>query len=71
MVKAKRKSARRPARKSRSKSKAKAKPKLTVAALKRAVEGRDADALAAMYADDAVMLVIRKPRAPYQWQAHA
>jgi hypothetical protein len=57
MVKAKRKSARRPARKSRSKAKSKAKPKsVTVAALKRAVEGRDAEALAAMYADNAVML---------------
>jgi ketosteroid isomerase-like protein len=58
MVKAKRKSARRPARKSRSKAKTKAKPKsVTVAALKRAVEGRGAHALAAMYADNAVMLV--------------
>jgi len=59
LANAKRKSARQPARKSRSKSKSKAKPKsVTVAALKRAVEGRDAQALADMYADDAVMLVI-------------
>jgi len=59
LAKAKRKSARQPARKSRSKSKSKAKPKsVTMAALKRAVEGRDAQALADMYADDAVMLVI-------------
>ena len=49
MAKAKRKSARQPARKSRSKSKTKAKPRsVTVAALKRAVEGRDAQALADM-----------------------
>jgi hypothetical protein len=37
---------------------------VTVAALKRAVEGRDADALAAMYADDAVMLVIDHDNPP-------
>ena len=57
MAKAKRKSARQPARKSKTEAKSKAKPKsVTVAALKRAVEGRDAEALAAMYADNAVML---------------
>ena len=65
MAKAKRKSARQPARKSRSKSKTKAKPRsVTVAALKRAVEGRDAQALADMYADDAVMLVIDHDNPP-------
>jgi len=65
MAKAKRKSARLPARKSRSKSKTKAKPRsVTVAALKRAVEGRDAQALADMYADDAVMLVIDHDNPP-------
>jgi ketosteroid isomerase-like protein len=65
MVKAKRKSARRSARKSRSKAKSKAKPKsVAVAALKRAVEGRDAEALAAMYAADAVMLVIDHDNPP-------
>src|SRR6516164_11296859 len=65
MAKAKRKSARLPARKSRSKSKTKAKPRsVTVAALKRAVEGRDAQALADMYADDAVMLVINHDNPP-------
>lgn len=65
MVKAKRKSARQPARKSRSKVKSEAKPKsVTVAALKRAVEGRDAEALAAMHAADAVMLVIDHDNPP-------
>ena len=65
MAKAKRKSARQPARKSRSKSKTKAEPRsVTVAALKRAVEGRDAQALADMYADDAVMLVIDHDNPP-------
>ena len=65
MAKAKRTSARQPARKSRSKSKTKAKPRsVTVAALKRAVEGRDAQALADMYADDAVMLVIDHDNPP-------
>ncbi|HEY4738800.1 MAG TPA: nuclear transport factor 2 family protein [Xanthobacteraceae bacterium] len=37
---------------------------VTVAALKRAVEGRDAQALADMYADDAVMLVIDHDNPP-------
>jgi ketosteroid isomerase-like protein len=65
MAKAKRKSAGQFARKSRTKAKSKAKPKsVTVAALKRAVEGRDAQALAAMYADDAVMLVIDHDNPP-------
>src|SRR5215470_3708625 len=67
MAKAKRKSARGSARKSRpkSKSKSKAKSKLvTVSALKRAGEGRDAKALADMYADDAVMLVIDHDNPP-------
>jgi len=65
MAKAKRKSAKRSARKSRSKSKSRAKPKsVTVAALKRAVEGRDARALAEMYADNAVMLVIDHDNPP-------
>ena len=65
MVKAKRKSARQPARKSRSKAKSNAKPRsVTVAALKRAVEGRDAEALAAMYGDNAVMLVIDHDNPP-------
>ncbi|HET8918958.1 MAG TPA: nuclear transport factor 2 family protein [Xanthobacteraceae bacterium] len=65
MAKAQRKSARQSARKSRSKSKSKAKPQsVTVAALKRAVEGRDARALADMYADDAVMLVIDRDNPP-------
>jgi ketosteroid isomerase-like protein len=65
MAKAKRKSARQSARKSRSKSKSKAKPKsVTVAALKRAVEGRNAQALADMYADNAVMLVIDRDNPP-------
>jgi ketosteroid isomerase-like protein len=69
MVKTKRKSARKSAsqlaRKSRFRAKSKAKPKsVTVAALKRAVEGRDAEALAAMYADNAVMLVIDHDNPP-------
>lgn len=69
MVKAKRKSARKSAsqlaRKSRSRAKSKTKPKsVTVAALRRAIEGRDAEALAAMYADNAVMLVIDQDNPP-------
>jgi ketosteroid isomerase-like protein len=69
MAKAKRKSARqaarKSARKSRSKSKARAKPKsVTVAALKRAVEARDAEALASMYADNALLLVIDRDNPP-------
>jgi ketosteroid isomerase-like protein len=53
--------------KAKSKSKSKAKPKrkpVTVAGLKRAVEGRKADALSAMYADDAVMHVIDRDNPP-------
>ncbi len=65
MAKAKRKSARRSAHRSRAKSKSKAKPKsVTVAALKRAVEGRNAAALAGMYAEEAVMLVIDRDNPP-------
>ena len=65
MAKAKRKSVNRSARKVRSKSKSKAKAKsVTVAALKRAIEGRDAKALAAMYAANAVMLVIDRDNPP-------
>jgi ketosteroid isomerase-like protein len=67
MVKAKRKSPRHSARQSqaRSRPRAKAKPKaVTVAALKRAVEGRNAEALAGMYADDAVLLVIDRDNPP-------
>lgn len=69
MAKAKRKSARksvrRSARKSRSKSKSRAKPKsVTVATLKRAVEARDAEALAGMYANDALLLVIDRDNPP-------
>ena len=55
--------------KSKSKSRAKSKSKptrksVTVAGLKRAVEGRKADALAAMYADDAVLHVIDRDNPP-------
>ena len=69
MAKAKRKSAQQSARQSRTKSKSKAKSRarsklVTVAALKRAVEGRDAEALAQMYAEDAVMLVIDRDNPP-------
>jgi SnoaL-like domain len=63
MAKAKRKSVRQSA--PRAKSKSKAKPKsVTVAALKRAVEGRDAVALAGMYAEEAEMLVIDRDNPP-------
>ena len=41
----------------KAKSKAKSKP-VTVAGLKRAIEGRKASALAGLYADDAVVLVV-------------
>jgi hypothetical protein len=51
--------------KSKSKSGSKPKPKsVTVAGLKRAVEGRKAGALSAMYADDAVMQVIDRDNPP-------
>jgi len=64
MVQAKRKSvrksARQPARKSRSKAKSKAKPKsVTVAALKRAVESRDTEALAARDGQSALSAKLR------------
>lgn len=51
--------------KRKSTSKAKRKPAtVTVAGLKRAVEGRKADALSAMYAADAVMHVIDRNNPP-------
>ena len=53
--------------KSRTKSRTKSKPKrksVTVAGLKRAIEGRKANALAEMYADDAVMHVIDRDNPP-------
>jgi ketosteroid isomerase-like protein len=73
MATAKRKSARKvakrsaskPARKSAIKSARKSGARsVTVAALKRAVEGRNARALANMYAQDAVMLVIDHDNPP-------
>src|ERR1700752_3095295 len=52
-------------RKAKSKSKSKPKPKpVTVAALKRAIEGRKASAFAGMYADDAVLQVIDRDNPP-------
>ena len=51
----------------KTKSKTTSKPKrksVTVAALKRAVEARKADSLAAMYSDDAVMHVIDRDNPP-------
>ena len=54
-------------RKAKSESKAKAKPKskgVTVAALKRAIEGRKGSAFAGMYADDAVLQVIDRDNPP-------
>ena len=51
--------------KSKSKSKAKSKPKsVTVAVIKRAVEGRNAHAIAGLYADDAVVQVIDRDNPP-------
>jgi ketosteroid isomerase-like protein len=67
MAKAKRKPARQSARKARSRAKSKSKSKaksVTVAALKRAIEGRDAEALASMYANDAVLLVVDRDHPP-------
>jgi len=65
MAKAKRKFTRHSARQSRARPKSKATSKgVTVAALKRAVEGRDAAALAGMYAENAVMLVIDRDNPP-------
>jgi len=49
--------------KTRSKSTRKSKP-VTVAALKRAIEGRKALALAGLYADDAVVQVIDRDNPP-------
>ena len=71
MVKAKRKPARQSARKTKSRSKSAAKSKsasrakaITIAALKRAIEDRDAEALGQMYAENAVMLVIDRDNPP-------
>lgn len=53
--------------KHKAKSKAKSKPKaksVTVAALKRAIEGRKGAAFAGMYADDAVLQVIDRDNPP-------
>jgi hypothetical protein len=50
-----------------SKSKSRSKPKsapVTVAGLKRAIEGRKASALAGLYADDAVLQVIDRDNPP-------
>jgi hypothetical protein len=57
MAKAKRKA------KTKAKSRPKAKP-VTVAGLKRAIEGRKASAFAGMYADDAVLQVIDRDNPP-------
>jgi ketosteroid isomerase-like protein len=51
------------AKSKRAKSKQKSKP-VTVAALKRAIEGRKAAAFAHMYADDAVLHVIDRDNPP-------
>jgi hypothetical protein len=52
-------------RKTKSKSKSKPKAKaVTVAALKRAIEGRKGSAFAGMYADDAVLHVIDRDNPP-------
>ena len=56
-----------PKPKSKSRAKAKSRPKskpVTVAGLKRAIEGRKAPALAGFYADDAVVLVIDHDNPP-------
>ena len=51
--------------KSKSKSKAKSKPRsITIAAIKRAVEGRNAHAIVGLYADDAVVQVIDRDNPP-------
>jgi len=51
--------------KSKAKSKSKSKPKpVTVAGLKRAIEGRKAAALAGFYAEDAVVQVIDRDNPP-------
>ena len=49
--------------KAKSKSKPKSKP-VTVAGLKRAIEGRKANALAGLYAEDAVVQVIDRDNPP-------
>jgi ketosteroid isomerase-like protein len=49
--------------KPKSKSKLKSKP-VTIAGLKRAIEGRKASALAGLYADDAVVQVIDRDNPP-------
>src|SRR3954466_7807082 len=61
--KARSKSKARPKNKAKSKSKPKSKP-VTVAGLKRAIEGRKAPALAGFYADDAVVRVIDRDNPP-------
>src|SRR3954451_2240637 len=61
--KARSKSKARPKNKANSKSARKSKP-VTVAGLKRAIEGRKASALAGLYADDAVMQVIDRDNPP-------
>jgi ketosteroid isomerase-like protein len=51
----------------KSKSKSKTKPKsksVTVASLNRAIEGRNAQALAGLYADDAIVQVIDRDNPP-------
>jgi len=51
--------------KSKSSSKTKPEPKsVTVAGLKRAIEGRKASALAGLYADDAILQVIDRDNPP-------
>jgi hypothetical protein len=61
--KARSKSKARPKNKANSKSRPKSKP-VTVAGLKRAIEGRKAGALAGLYADDAVLHVIDRDNPP-------
>jgi ketosteroid isomerase-like protein len=51
------------AKSSKSKSKPKSKP-VTIAGLKRAIEGRKASAFAGMYAEDAVLQVIDRDNPP-------
>ena len=61
----------RPKAKSKAKSKSKPKSKpVTVAGLKRAIEGRKANALAGLYADDAVLQDGRE-RGPYTAETYA
>ena len=63
MAKSKAKKSKAKKSKSKSKSKAKSKP-VTVAVLKRAIEGRKAAAFAGLYADDAVLQVIDRDNPP-------